>query len=255
MDLFSLEGKVALVTGGSRGLGQAMALALAKAGADVAVASRSQSQLEKVADEIRALGVRSLPVVADVSKLDAVHEMVKRVMTDFSQIDILVNAAGVNKRMPSVDVSLELWEHIIGINLKGTFLCCQAVAPHMIKQRSGVIINIASLLSAIGIPSLAPYAASKSGVVGLTRVLAAEWAPYGVRVNCIGPGYFRTEMNRALFADEKWVNRLLRRVPLGRAGTPEDLAGSVVFLASEASSYITGQVLYVDGGFLASWEK
>ena len=255
MNLFSLENKVALVTGGGRGLGRAMALALAKAGADVVVASRTQSQLEKVVKEIQETGVRSLPLVADVSKRQDVQEMVSEVKEKLGRIDILVNAAGVNKRMPSLEVTSELWDQIVEINLKGTFLCCQAVVPYMIKQRSGSIINIASLLSAIGIPSLAPYAASKSGVVGLTRVLAAEWASYGVRVNCIGPGYFRTEMTHSLFADKEWVSRLLRKIPLGRAGTPEDLAGTVVFLASQASRYITGQVLYVDGGFLASWEK
>ncbi len=255
MNLFSLENKVAIVTGGGRGLGRAMALALAKAGADVVVASRTRSQLEKVAEEIQETGVRSLPLVVDVSKRQDVQEMVSEVKEKLGRIDILVNAAGVNKRMPSLEVTSELWDQIVEINLKGTFLCCQAVAPYMIKQRSGSIINIASLLSAIGIPSLAPYAASKSGVVGLTRVLAAEWAPYGVRVNCIGPGYFRTEMTHSLFADKEWVGRLLRKIPLGRAGVPEDLAGTVVFLASQASGYVTGQALYVDGGFLTSWEK
>ncbi len=255
MDLFSLEGKVALVTGGGRGLGRSMALALAEAGADVAVASRTRPQLEHVAEAIQAIGKHSLPIVSDVSKVAEVQNMIKKTIEKFGHLDILVNAAGVNQRKPSIEVSPKLWEQIVGTNLRGTFLCCQAAAPYMIKQRSGVIINIASLLSAIGIPSLAPYAASKSGVVGLTRVLAAEWAPYGIRVNCIGPGYFRTEMNRALFADEEWVNRLLRRVPLGRAGVPEDLTGVVIFLASKASSYITGQIFYVDGGFLASWEK
>lgn len=255
MSLFSLDGKVALVTGGGRGLGRAMALALAEAGADVAVASRTRTQLEHAAEAIQAVGKNSLPVVGDVSKVVEVRTMIETVVKKFGRLDILVNAAGVNQRMSSVDVSPELWERIVGINLRGTFFCCQAAAPYMIKQRSGSIINIASLLSAIGIPSLAPYAASKAGVVGLTRVLAAEWAPHGVRVNCIGPGYFRTEMNRALFADKEWVSRLLRRVPLGRAGVPEDLAGTVIFLASEASSYVTGQVLYVDGGFLTSWEK
>ncbi len=253
MQLFSLEGKVALVTGGGRGLGKGIALALAEAGAHVALASRTEVQVQEAAREVQALGRQALPLVADVTKLPDVQRMVEETVAEFGRLDILVNAAGVNQRMPSLEVTPELWDTILDVNLKGTFFACQAAARVM-KGRGGSMINIASLLSAVGIPTLAPYAASKTGVVGLTRVLAAEWGPLGIRVNCIGPGYFYTEMTRALFANQDWVARLIRQVPLGRSGLPEDLAGVAVFLASDASRYVTGQVIYVDGGYLAARE-
>ncbi len=253
MQLFSLEGKVALVTGGGRGLGKGIALALAEAGAHVALASRTEVQVQEAAREVQALGRQALPLVADVAKLPDVQRMVEETVAEFGRLDILVNAAGVNQRMPSLEVTPELWDTILDVNLKGTFFACQAAARVM-KGRGGSMINIASLLSAVGIPTLAPYAASKTGVVGLTRVLAAEWGPLGIRVNCIGPGYFYTEMTRALFANQDWVARLIRQVPLGRSGLPEDLAGVAVFLASDASRYVTGQVIYVDGGYLAARE-
>lgn len=170
------------------------------------------------------------------------------------RLDVLVNVAGVNKRIPSLEVTEEDWDWILGVNLKGTFFTSQAAGEVMVRQGKGSIINIASLLSAVGIPTLAPYAASKTGVVGLTRVLAAEWGPQGVRVNAIAPGYFRTKMTDRLFADPDWYARLKRQVPLGREGFPEDLAGAAVFLASDASRYVTGQVIYVDGGYLAARE-
>lgn len=254
MELFSLAGKAALVTGGGRGLGRGIALALAQAGADVAVASRTQAQVEEVAAEIRELGRRALAVVADVAELADVRRMVDETTSEFGRLDVLVNAAGVNQRTPSLEVTPELWDTILGVNLRGTFFACQAAARVMMAQGGGSIINIASLLSAVGIPTLAPYAASKAGVVGLTRVLAAEWGPHGIRVNCIGPGYFRTEMTKRLFSDPEWFSRLKRQVPLGRGGLPEDLAGAAVFLASDASRYVTGHVLFVDGGYLASRE-
>jgi len=254
MELFSLEGKVALVTGGGRGLGRGIALALAQAGADVAVASRTRAQLEEVADQIEGLGRRAHVVVADVGNLADIREMVDEVATGLGGIDVLVNAAGVNQRIPSLEVTEEQWEWIVDINLKGTFFACQAAASLMRTSGGGSIINIASLLSAVGIPTLAPYAASKAGVVGLTRVLAAEWGRYGIRVNAIGPGYFRTDMTRGLFSDPDWLSRLKRQLPLGREGVPGDLAGVAVFLASDASRYVTGQVIYVDGGYLATRE-
>ncbi|MGY4706716.1 SDR family NAD(P)-dependent oxidoreductase [Candidatus Bipolaricaulota sp. J31] len=253
--MFSLEGKAALVTGGSRGLGRAIALALAEAGADVAVASRRRDALEEVAGEIRALGRRSAVIVVDVSRVDQAERMVREATAALGKLDILVNAAGVNQRCPSLEVTEVLWDFILDTNLKGTFFSCRAAAEVMHKQGGGSIINIASLLSGIGIPTLAPYAASKAGVVGLTRVLAAEWGPIGIRVNCIAPGYFRTEMTKGLFNDPDWYTRLKRQVPLGREGFPEDLAGAVVFLSSDASRYLTGQVIYVDGGFIAAREK
>lgn len=254
MTEFSLEAKVALVTGGGRGLGKAIALALAQAGADVAIASRTQKELEDTAEKIVAKGGKALPLVADVSRLEEVNRMVEEVRRWQGKLDVLVNAAGVNRRIPSLQVTEADWDWILGINLKGTFFTCQAAGKVMVRQGKGSIINIASLLSAVGIPTLAPYAASKAGVVGLTRVLAAEWGPYGVRVNAIAPGYFRTQMTEGLFANAEWVERLKRQVPLGREGFPEDLGGAAVFLASDAARYLTGQVIYVDGGYLAARE-
>ena len=249
MEHFSLKGKVALVTGGNRGLGRAIALALAEAGANVAIVSRTGEGLTDAAEEIRALGAQSMLLTGDVAVPSEAKRIVQAVADRFGRLDVLVNAAGVNRRIPSLEVSESDWDWILGVNL---FFMCQAAGEVMISQRKGSLINIASLLSEIGIPTLAPYAASKAGVVGLTRVLAAEWGPYGVRVNAIGPGYFRTRMTEKLFADQAWVERLLIQVPLGRPGDPQDLAGIAVFLASDASSYLTGQVIYVDGGYLCA---
>ncbi|HAF70555.1 MAG: Short-chain dehydrogenase/reductase SDR [Acetothermia bacterium 64_32] len=253
-DDFSLEGKVALVTGGGRGLGRGIALALAEAGADVVVASRTLGELEAVAEEIEAKGRRALVVTGDVSVPQDARRMVEEAAGWQARLDVLVNAAGVNKRIPSLEVTEDEWDWILGVNLKGTFFVSQTAGEVMVHQGRGSIINIASLLSAVGIPTLAPYAASKTGVVGLTRVLAAEWGPHGVRVNAIAPGYFRTKMTQRLFSDPDWVTRLKRQVPLGREGLPEDLGGTAVFLASDASRYLTGQVIYVDGGYLATRE-
>lgn len=249
---FSLAGKVALVTGGSRGLGRAMALALAEAGADVAVVSKSGEGLEETVSQIKALGREGLAIQGDVAVPRETQRIAREAADKLGPIDILVNAAGVNRRIPSLEVSEDEWDWIVGVNLKGTFFMCQAVGRLMVERRKGSIINIASLLSAVGIPTLAPYAASKAGVLGVTRVLAAEWGPFGVRVNAIAPGYFRTRMTERLFSDPQWTERLLQQVPLGRAGEPQDLAGIAVFLASDAAQYITGQVIYVDGGYLCA---
>jgi len=253
MTLFDLTGKVALVTGGGRGLGRGMAFALAQAGADVAVTSRTKSQLEETAKAIEALGRRAFAVTCDVTQPESIEKTVEAVLDRFGRLDILVNAAGVNKRMPSLEVTPELWDLIVDTNLKGTFFCCQAAAKVMKEQGGGKIINIGSLASEIGLPRRAPYTAAKSGVLGLTKALAVEWAPYNICVNAIGPGYYRTEMTEPLFADKEWTKKLLARIPMKRAGLPEDLAGAVIFLASKASDYVTGQIIYVDGGFLAGW--
>jgi len=253
MTLFDLTGKVALVTGGGRGLGRGIAFALAQAGADVAVTSRTKSQLEETAKAIEALGRRAFAVTCDVTQPESIEKTVEAVLDRFGRLDILVNAAGVNERMPSLEVTPELWDLIVDTNLKGTFFCCQAAAKVMKEQGGGKIINIGSLASEIGLPRRVPYTAAKSGVLGLTKALAVEWASYNICVNAIGPGYYRTEMTEPLFADKEWTKKLLARIPMKRAGLPEDLAGAVIFLASKASDYITGQIIYVDGGFLAGW--
>ena len=228
-----------------------MALGLAEAGADVAVVSRTMEALEALAREIRTLGQRGLPVRADVTDRNEVADMVRRTVKAFGKIDILVNNAGAIFRAAAEEYPEEAWDRVMAVNLKGVFLCCQAVGKVMIAQRRGKIINIGSLLSAIGVPLIPAYAASKGGVRQLTKALAVEWAPYNVHVNAIGPGYFRTELTEALQKDEERAAWILRRTPLGRWGVPEDLKGPVVFLASDASDYITGQMLYVDGGWLA----
>ena len=251
LDKLRLDGKIALVTGASRGLGRAMALGLAEAGADVAVVSRTKEALESVAEEIGALGRRGLAVRADVTDRDEGTDMVRRTMEAFGRIDILVNNAGTIFRAAAEEHPEEEWDRVMAVNLKGVFLCCQAVGKVMIAQRRGKIINIGSLLSEIGVPLIPAYSASKGGVRQLTKALAVEWAQYNVHVNAIGPGYFRTELTDALQKDEERAAWILSRTPMGRWGVPEDMKGPVVFLASDASDFITGQMLYVDGGWLA----
>ncbi|HWP49381.1 MAG TPA: glucose 1-dehydrogenase [Candidatus Limnocylindrales bacterium] len=250
---FDLNGRVALVTGGGRGIGRAIALALAHAGADVAISGRTTSQLQETAEDISKLGRKSLAVTADVSKLQDIENMVHTVVSEFGRLDILVNNAGINKRVPSLEVTEELWDSIVDTNLKGTFFCCQAAGRIMLKQGKGKIINICSLTSQIGMTTIAPYGATKSGVLGLTRSLAAEWARYGINVNAIGPGYHETDLTRPLLENKAWLEKLMPRIPIGRVGTTEDLMGAAVFLASDASNYVSGEIIYVDGGFLSGW--
>jgi NAD(P)-dependent dehydrogenase (short-subunit alcohol dehydrogenase family) len=247
-----LTGKVALVTGGGRGLGREMALALAEVGADVAVASRTISALEKTAEEIRRRGSRSLPLPTDVSKVDQINKMIKDTLDEFGRIDILVNNAGTVIRKPSLEITEADWDRVVNTILKASFFCAQAVARVMIKQKKGKIINIGSLTSVRSLPRIIPYVASRGGILQLTKGLAVEWAPYNINVNAIGPGYFKTQQTASLFADKEWVKKTIARIPLGRTGIPQDLAGVVVFLASEASDYITGQMIFVDGGWLAT---
>lgn len=252
LDRMSLVGKVALITGASRGLGRGAAFALAEAGADVGLVARTRVNLEPVAEEIKQLGRRVLSVTADVAEPGQVQNMVKEIAHGLGHVDILVNFAGTNWLTSAVEYPLAEWHRILNTNLLGTFLCCQEVAKLMISQGGGKIINTASMLSVIGVPNMPAYAASKGGIVQLTKALAVEWAPYHINVNAIGPGYYRTDLTRAVYENEKRRTEIVRRIPMGRWGDPEDLQGAVVFLASAAAEYVTGQVLYVDGGFAAA---
>jgi 2-dehydro-3-deoxy-D-gluconate 5-dehydrogenase len=251
LDKMKLDGKVGIVTGASKGLGKAMALGLAEAGADLAIVSRGMSELSKVAHEIEKLGRKVLPISADISNLKQANEMVEKVMNEFGKIDILVNNAGTTVRMNVEDFTEEAWDQVLALNLKGAFFCAQAVGKVMISQGRGKIINTASLLSAIGGPKAVAYAAAKGGIAQITRCMAIEWAKYNINVNAIAPGYFRTPLTQPLQEDPVRSSQILSRIPMQRWGEPDDLKGIVVFLASEASDYVTGQVMFVDGGWMA----
>jgi NAD(P)-dependent dehydrogenase (short-subunit alcohol dehydrogenase family) len=244
---FDLDGRVALVTGGSKGLGHAMARALAEAGADLAIASRTTADLERVAEELRGLGRRVLPVAADVADEESVRAMVERVLGHFGRIDVLVNNAGIEGQGAVVEMDAAHWDRVMHVNLRGPMLCCKHVGPHMLERRSGKVINVASVLATRVARSMSPYLASKAGLVQLTRALALEWIRANVQVNAICPGYFRTPMNEAFFRTPAG-DKLRSRLPIGRLGDPSEIEGAVVFLASDATSYVTGATLYVDGG-------
>ena len=250
--LFDLSGSVALVTGGGRGLGRGVAEALAGAGADVAVVSRSEGQLGETLERLRPFGGRYVALPWDLQDVSRFPELVRGVVDKLGKVDILVHAAGVQVRKPALDVTPDEWDRVHNVQLKAAFFLSCEVAKHLQARGSaGSIILVASLTSEIGILQTAPYSASKSGLLGLVRTLALEWAPNHIRVNALGPGYFHTELTDALFRDPARRNWVLSRIPLGRPGVAQDLAGAAVFLASEASAYVTGQTLYVDGGWLA----
>lgn len=250
---FSLSGQAALVTGASRGIGRALALGLAHAGAEVALAARSGDDLDSVADEVRALGRRALVVHLDVTNRPAViAESISRVANEFGRLDVLVNNAGVEQVCDSFDVDEMLWDRILDTNLKGAFFCAQAAARRMTEGGGGAVLNVCSLTSAVGVPTAVPYGSSKSGLLGMTRALAAEWAARNIRVNGIAPGYFRTALTEAFYQDAAWAKGMRAKIPMGRFGRLDDLIGAAVFLCSDAARYVTGQVLYVDGGYLAS---
>jgi NAD(P)-dependent dehydrogenase (short-subunit alcohol dehydrogenase family) len=245
---FDLTGKVAIVTGTSRGLGQYMGRALARAGADLVITSRKIESLQPFKEEIEALGRRALPVALDVRDYDSIQRLVPAVLEYYGKIDILVNNAGLNVRKPALDITWEDWNVVLETNLRGSFFVSQAVARVMVQQRKGRIINIGSVTTVFGYAGLGPYTASRGGTKQLTMSLADDWGPHGITVNCLAPGWFKTAQNAVMYDDPEWVAYLVDRIPLKRPGQPHDLDGAVVFLASDASEYITGQTLLVDGG-------
>lgn len=250
MASFSLQGKVALVTGASRGIGRALAVALAQAGARVVLAARDTDALTDVHAQISGQGGTCAVVPMDVADTASRTNAFAAIEAQEGRLDILINNAGIEQVMASDHVDEALWDRIVGTNLKAAFFCAQAAARLM--GAGGAIVNLCSLTSEVGVPGAVAYGASKTGLVGMTRALATEWAGRGIRVNGIGPGYFHTDLTDVFYQDSAWRERMQSSIPLGRFGELPDLAGSVVFLCSPAASYITGQVLYVDGGYLAS---
>jgi NAD(P)-dependent dehydrogenase (short-subunit alcohol dehydrogenase family) len=245
-------GRVAVVIGGTSGIGRSIAHGLAEAGADVVCTSRRQEQVNTAASEIEAIGRSSLRIVSDVADKTSLENLLAECVGSFGKVDILVNSAGRTKREPTLDVSEDDWNAILETNLTGTLRACQVFGRHMIEQKYGRIINIASLSTFVSLFEVAAYAASKAAVASLTKSLAIEWAKHGVNVNAIAPGVFRTALNEKLLDETPRGQEFLMRTPMGRFGKVEELAGAAVFLASEAASFVTGEVLVVDGGFLAS---
>ena len=248
MDQFSLTGRTALVTGASRGLGRTFANALARAGADLAVTARDVAALNDTCAEIEALGRRAIPVALDVRDHASITRAIEQAHGALGRIDILVNNAGCNVRKRALDVTWEDWNLILDTNLRGAFFVAQAVARHMVSRRYGRIVNIGSVTSVFGYAGVGPYAASRGGIRQLTMSLADDWGTHGITVNCLAPGFFETRQTAVLYEDRAWVDYLVDRIPLKRTGAPEDLEGAIVFLTSDASAYITGQTLLVDGG-------
>jgi 2-dehydro-3-deoxy-D-gluconate 5-dehydrogenase len=251
LDKFKLDSKVAFVTGSSSGLGQAMAIALAEAGADVVCHASKTGGASETIEKIAALGRRTAEVAGDMSDKATPSRLIDEIVEKFGRIDILVNNAGTIRRAPAVDFTEEDWEFVLEVNLSSIFRLSQAAARKMIEQGGGKIVNIASLLSFQGGITVPAYTASKSGVAGLTKAFANEWAKHNINVNAIAPGYFATNNTAALQADENRNRQILERIPAGHWGKPEDLAGAVVFLSSAASDYLQGHILVVDGGWLA----
>jgi len=246
--LFDLTGKAAIVTGASRGLGQYFARALAAAGADLILTSRHPETLHEFQHEIEALGRRAVALSLDVRDQESIQRMADDAAVHFGQIDILVNNAGCNVRKPALEVTWDDWNLVLDTNLRGTFFVSQAVAPHMIARKYGRIINIGSVTAVAGYAGLGPYGASRGGIKQLTMSLADDWGVHGITVNCLAPGWFKTAQNAVMYENQEWVRYLCDRIPLKRPGQPRDLDGAIVFLASDASEYITGQTLLVDGG-------
>jgi len=250
---FSLNGRVALVTGAGRGIGRAIALALGGAGAGVACCARSKHQVDEAADEIRRRGSRAGGFRLDVTRTDEVHAAVAEIEAALGPVDVLVNNAGMTLEKKTVEVTDEEWEGVLSTNLTSMFRLARAVAPRMIERGQGKIINIGSMYGAIGVPRYAAYCASKAAVEALTRSFAAEWARHGIQVNCLAPGYMNTDIPREALADEKRKALFLSRVPARRVGEPEEVGPLAVYLASSASDFMTGQTVYLDGGQTIAW--
>ncbi len=249
---FDLTNKTAVVIGGTSGIGRAIARGLAEAGADVVPTSRRIEQVAETAAEIRERGRRSLEVVSDVSDRASLSRLLNECLGEFGKVDILVNSAGKTRRTPTIDVSEEEWNDILDTNVTGTLRACQVFGRHMLERKYGRIVNIASLSTFVALYEVAAYSASKAAVAMLTKSLAIEWAPHGVNVNAIAPGVFRTALNERLLNETERGREFLMRTPMKRFGNVEELAGAALFLSSDAASFITGEVLVVDGGFLAS---
>jgi NAD(P)-dependent dehydrogenase (short-subunit alcohol dehydrogenase family) len=252
LEIFSLKGRTAIVTGGSKGLGEAIALSMADAGANLVLTGRDEASLSKVAEAVKAKGVKCLPMKIDVLKTADIKEMTDKTLAEFGKIDILVNNAGINVVKPLLKITEEDWDRVLDTNLKGYFLCAQAVAPYMIEQKSGCIINNASVFGRTGFMNLSPYIASKGGVVQLTKAMAVEWARFNVRAVCIAPSYIVTEMaKRDIEANPKVLEQNLKKIPMRRGGEPREVGDVCVFLASDAASFVTGETIAIDGGWLA----
>lgn len=247
--LFSLEGKVAIVTGGSRGIGKEIALALAKAGADVAVIARNEKDLSEVSQEIRQLGREVLAVPMDLVNVEEISDKVELIHRHFGKIDILVNNAGINIPKPALEVTEDDWDSVLEINLKSAFFMSKSVGSYMVQRNQGKIINMSSQMAFVGYYKRAAYCSSKGGLMQMTRALAIEWAKHNVNVNSIAPTFIETPMTKPMFADQSFLDDVLGRIPLGRLGTSNDLIGAVIYLSSQASDLVTGHTLTVDGGW------
>jgi len=249
--MFDLQGRRAVVVGGTSGIGRAIALALADAGADVVASSRSQRSVDATANEIEDRGRKTLRITVDILDRASMEQLERRVTRELGPVDILVNSAGMTKRVPTIDCSEELWNAIMDVNLKGTLYGCQVFGRGMLERRYGRIVNIASLSTFVAFHEVTPYGASKAAVGALTKSLAVEWAEKGVCVNAIAPGIIPTALNKAIIETPRG-KELLVRTPMERFGTPDEMAGAAVYLASEESGFVTGEIIAVDGGFLAS---